>query len=67
MPLVPLELHRKAASDYGGSEPKRWNEKEPTVPFAARQGAEAAEESEPGRGAGHIPVLGLRPGGTRDE
>lgn len=52
--------------DHGGPEPKHWIQTEPTVPFTARQGA-AAAESGPGRGAGHIPVLGLRSGGSWDE
>lgn len=66
MPLVSLELRKEVPIEHGGPEPKHWIQAEPTVPFAARQGA-AEEESEPGRGAGHIPVLRLRPGGLRDE
>lgn len=66
MPLVSLELQKEAPFEHGGPEPKRWIPAEPTVPFTARQGA-AEEASGPGRGAGHIPVLGLRSGGLWDE
>ena len=64
--LVSLELQKGDLNKHGGSEPKHRVQAEPTVPVTARQGA-AAAEGEPGRGAGHVPVLGLRAGGVWDE
>lgn len=52
--------------EHGGPEPEHWIQAEPTVPFTAGQGA-AEEESGPGRAAGHIPVLRLRPRCSRDK